>query len=128
MVKKLLFLGILSINLGAISNLEVAKKSEAVMSGFEDSSSQMSMTLVNASGQKRVRKMKMIVLEKEQGDKSLMTFLSPADVKGTKFLNYEHTNKDDDQWLYLPALKRVKRIASKSKSGSLWEVNFRMKT
>ncbi|MFT7860333.1 MAG: outer membrane lipoprotein-sorting protein [Sulfurimonas sp.] len=124
MVLKLLLLGILSINLGAISNLEVAKKSEAAMSGFEDSSSQMSMTLVNASGQKRERKMKMIVLEQKKGDKSLMTFLSPADVKGTKFLNYEHTNKDDDQWLYLPALKRVKRIASKSKSGSFMGSEF----
>jgi len=124
MVKKLLFLGLLSIPLFAISNLEVAKKSEAVMSGFEDSSSQMSMTMINASGQKRERKMKMIVLEKEKGDKSLMTFMSPADVKGTKFLNYEHINKDDDQWLYLPALKRIKRIASKSKSGSFMGSEF----
>ncbi|WP_304545889.1 outer membrane lipoprotein-sorting protein [Sulfurimonas microaerophilic] len=124
MVKKLMVLGMLSINLWAISNLDVAKKSEAAMSGFKDSSSEMTMTLINASAQKRERKMKMIVLENDSGDKSLMTFLSPADVKGTKFLNYEHVNKDDDQWLYLPALKRVKRIASKSKSGSFMGSEF----
>jgi len=94
------------------------------MNGFKDSSSEMSMTLINANHQKRERKMKMIILEKDSGNKSLMTFLSPPDVKGTKFLNYEHTNKDDDQWLYLPALKRVKRIASKNKSGSFMGSEF----
>jgi len=107
-----------------MSNQEVAQKSDDIMSGFKDSTSDMSMTLINANGQKRERKMKMIVLEKKGGDKSLMTFLSPADVKGTKFLNYEHINKDDDQWLYLPALKRIKRIASKNKSGSFMGSEF----
>jgi hypothetical protein len=53
-----------------------------------------------------------------------MEFLTPADVKGTKFLSYEHADKDDDQWLYLPALKRVKRIASKNKSGSFMGSEF----
>jgi len=121
---KVLLISLLSVNLLAISNQEVANKSDAVMSGFMDSSSNMTMTLINANNQKRERKMKMIILEKESGDKSLMTFLSPADVKGTKFLNYEHINKDDDQWLYLPALKRVKRIASKNKSGSFMGSEF----
>ncbi len=124
MIIKIFLLSILSISLFAISNEDVAKKSEAVMSGFEDSNSNMIMTLINANNQKRKRKMKMIILEKDSGDKSLMTFLSPADVKGTKFLNYEHINKDDDQWLYLPALKRVKRIASKNKSGSFMGSEF----
>jgi len=115
---------LISLNLFAISNQEVANKCEAVMNGFKDSSSNMKMTLINANNQKRERQMKMILLEKKSGNKSLMTFLSPADVKGTKFLNYEHINKDDDQWLYLPALKRVKRIASKNKSGSFMGSEF----
>ena len=68
--------------------------------------------------------MTMKVLERKGGDKSLMEFLSPADVKGTKFLNYEHLDKEDDQWLYLPALKRVKRIASKNRSGSFMGSEF----
>ncbi len=124
MIKKILLTSLVSISLFAMSNQEVAKKSEDVMTGFKDSSSDMVMTLINANNQKRERKMKMIILEKNSGDKSLMTFLSPADVKGTKFLNYEHINKDDDQWLYLPALKRVKRIASKNKSGSFMGSEF----
>ena len=124
MTIKVLLISLLSVSLWGISNQEVANKSEAVMSGFEDSSADMIMTLINANAQKRERQMKMIILENESGDKSLMTFLSPADVKGTKFLNYEHINKDDDQWLYLPALKRVKRIASKNKSGSFMGSEF----
>lgn len=124
MVVKVLLISLISVSLWAISNHEVAKKTESSMSGFKDSSSDMLMTLINSNSQKRERKMKMIILEKGSGDKSLMTFLSPADVKGTKFLNYEHVNKDDDQWLYLPALKRVKRIASKNKSGSFMGSEF----
>jgi outer membrane lipoprotein-sorting protein len=123
-VLKTLLSLLISLNLFALSNQEVANKCEAVMNGFKDSSSHMKMTLINANNQKRTRQMKMILLEKESGNKSLMTFLSPADVKGTKFLNYEHINKDDDQWLYLPALKRVKRIASKNKSGSFMGSEF----
>ncbi len=107
-----------------LSNYEVAKKSEDVMSGFEDSISKMTMTLINARGQKKIRTMKMKALEGKDEDKSLMEFLSPADVKGTRFLSYEHIDKDDDQWLYLPALKRVKRIASKNKSGSFMGSEF----
>ena len=115
---------LLSTTLFALTNLEVAQKSERVMSGFEDSISTMEMTLINAAGQKKVRTMKMKVLEGQDEDKSLMEFLTPKDVKGTKFLSYEHVNKDDDQWLYLPALKRVKRIASKNKSGSFMGSEF----
>ena len=108
----------------AISSYDVAKKSEDAMSGFEDSISKMQMTLINAKRQKKIRTMKMKVLEGKEEDKSLMEFLTPADVKGTKFLNYEHVTKDDDQWLYLPALKRVKRIASKNKSGAFMGSEF----
>ncbi len=108
----------------AFTYQELAQKSDDAMAGFEDAESQMSMTLVNASGQKRERLMAMKILEGKEGDKSLMEFLSPADVKGTKFLNYEHVKKEDDQWLYLPALKRVKRIASKNKSGAFMGSEF----
>lgn len=121
---KILTLSLISISLFAISGAEVAKKSEAAISGYEDASADMRMTLINSSGQKSERHMKMIVLEKEGGNKSLMEFISPADVKGTKFLNYQHIHKDDDQWLYLPALKRVKRIASKNKSGAFMGSEF----
>ena len=124
MIKTFLLTIFFLTNTYALSNLEVAQKSEEVMSGFEDSVSLMRMELINANAQKKVRTMKMKVLEGESEDKSLMEFITPADVKGTKFLSYEHVNKDDDQWLYLPALKRVKRIASKNKSGAFMGSEF----
>ncbi len=123
-MKLLLLSAVMVANVWAISNLELAQKSDAAMSGYGDAKAEMVMTLVNANGQERERTMKSMILEKKGGDKSLMEFLTPADVKGTKFLSYEHADKDDDQWLYLPALKRVKRIASKNKSGSFMGSEF----
>ena len=61
---------------------------------------------------------------KKDGDKGLMTFLWPADVKGTKMLTWAHKDQNDDQWIYLPALKRVKRITSSSKTGSFMGSEF----
>ena len=123
-MNKLLLIIITVSQVFALTNLEVAQQSEKVLSGFEDSTSQMQMKLINARGQEKIRTMNMKVLEGEDEDKSLMEFLTPADVKGTKFLNYEHVDKDDDQWLYLPALKRVKRISSKNKSGAFMGSEF----
>jgi outer membrane lipoprotein-sorting protein len=77
------------------------------------------MILRNKHGKESLRQIRMKVLEVENdGDKSLTVFDNPRDVKGTAFLNYTHKVGDDDQWLYLPALKRVKRISSRNKSGS----------
>ena len=58
------------------------------------------------------------------GDKTLVIFDEPNDVKGTAFLNYTHREGSDDQWLYLPALRRVKRIASNNKSGPFMGSEF----
>ena len=113
-----------TISLYAITNEEVAIKADKVTDGFISSKAKMTMTLINARGQKIVRQIDSKTLEGKNGDKSLMTFLTPADVKGTKMLTHEHINKDDDQWMYLPALKRVKRIASRNKSGSFMGSEF----
>ena len=108
----------------AISNKEVAQKADKITDGFGSSVAQTEMILINASGQKSVRELEMKTLEGEHGDKTISTFLTPADVKGTKTLTHEHLDRDDDQWLYLPALKRIKRIASSNKSGSFMGSEF----
>ncbi len=108
----------------ALTNLEIAQKADKATDGFESSISKTQMILINANGQKSIRDLLMKTLEGENGDKTISTFLSPADVKGTKVLGWEHMDRDDDQWLYLPALKRVKRIASKNKSGSFMGSEF----
>ncbi len=105
--------------------LAIAQEAERRDSGFKDVSLNLVMTLRNRHGQESIRKIRMKVLEVEgDGDKGLTIFDNPRDVKGTAFLNYTHKSGDDDQWLYLPALKRVKRISSRNKSGSFMGSEF----
>ncbi len=88
--------------------------------GFGDTEASMQMVLVNRHGETSSRRMKQKILEvpgHDDGDKSLTIFESPRDIKGTAFLSFAKILDPDDQWLYLPALKRVKRIFSKNKSG-----------
>ncbi|NNF01314.1 MAG: outer membrane lipoprotein-sorting protein, partial [Bacteroidia bacterium] len=58
------------------------------------------------------------------GDKSIIVFDTPKDVKGTASMTYSHKVGDDDQWLYLPAIARVKRISSSNKSGPFMGSEF----
>jgi hypothetical protein len=105
--------------------LKLAKELEAANIGFKGDTSIMKMTLIDAHGTKTVREMEGKVLEVDgDGDKSLINFLNPKDVKGTKMLTWSHKNGDDDQWLYLPSLKRVKRISSSGKASSFMGSEF----
>jgi len=105
--------------------LAIAIEADKRDSGYGNSTATMLMILRNRHGQESRREMRYRTLEiPGDGDKSLTIFDSPRDVKGTAFLNYTHKNTDDDQWLYLPALKRVKRISSRNKSGSFMGSEF----
>ncbi len=98
----------------------VAEEWDARDRGFGDSRAAIKMILENRHGQTSVRQMRMRTLEvpdPEVGDKSLVIFDHPADVDGTAFLSHAKILDPDDQWLYLPALRRVKRISSNNKSG-----------
>ena len=78
------------------------------------------MVLRNRNGDESVREMRRRALESEEagaGDKSVITFDAPRDVAGTSLLSHTKILDPDDQWLFLPALKRVKRISSANKSG-----------
>lgn len=93
--------------------------------GWQDFRSEMTMVLRNKQGQESTRAIRQMSLEvKDDGDKSLSVFDEPRDVKGTAFLSFSHAVGADDQWLYLPALKRVKRIASRNKSGPFMGSEF----
>lgn len=99
---------------------EIAARADRSDHGFGDSTSEASMVLKNAAGQTTERSLSFSTLEKEDesvGDKSLVIFNSPKDVEGTALLSHARILEPDDQWLYLPALKRVKRISSANKSG-----------
>lgn len=100
------------------NGLGIATQMKARNSGWNSSTSNMVMTLRNKKGRELVRLMSNKALEVEDdGDKALTIFNTPADVRGTAFLSFSHISDSDDQWIYLPALKRVKRIASRNKSG-----------
>ena len=103
----------------ALSAREIMERVNARDTG-DRSSADMEMILIDKRGKKRIRKLKTFKREKGAFSQSLMFFLSPADVKNTGFLtfDYDEAGKDDDQWLYLPALRKTKRIAAGDKSGS----------
>ena len=102
----------------AARGLEIAQESDRRDLGWEDSETELTMILRNAHGQESTRKLRTKTLEtKDDGDKSLNIFDEPRDIRGTAFLSYTHALEPDDQWLYLPSLKRVKRISSSNKSG-----------
>jgi predicted RND superfamily exporter protein len=105
--------------------LWVATQIEQADAGFINQVANIEMILKNKQGQSSTRQMKIKTLEvKGDGDKSLTIFNTPRDVKGTAFLSFSHTDGADDQWLFLPALKRVKRISSNNKSGPFMGSEF----
>lgn len=95
--------------------------------GWKDTRASLKMILGGASGQTATRELDFRSLErgpKDEGDKSLIVFQSPKDVRDTALLTYTRIKDNDDQWIYLPALKRVKRIASANKSGPFMGSEF----
>jgi outer membrane lipoprotein-sorting protein len=105
--------------------LAIAMEADRRDSGFIDYSNRVEMILRNKQGQESTRLIRSKTLEVEgDGDKSLTIFDEPNDVKGTALLSFTHKVGPDDQWLYLPALKRVKRISSDNKSGPFMGSEF----
>ncbi len=105
--------------------LEIATEADSRGNGFGDTTSTMTMVLRNKAGDETRRNMRAKTLEVPgDGDKSMTIFDEPRDVKGTASLTYSHATEADEQWLYLPALKRVKRISSKNKSGPFMGSEF----
>ena len=105
--------------------LAIAMETDRRYKGFGDYTSEMTMILKNKQGKESRRTIRSRVLGVDgDGNKSLSIFDTPRDVKGTAFLSFSHKVGDDEQWLYLPALKRVKRINSRNKSGSFMGSEF----
>lgn len=101
-------------------------KARAIMQQVEDrddgdhQTSEMQMRLIDRHGNERLRNLRTFAMDNGEDSQRLMFFLHPADVKDTAFLTYDYDDPDadDDQWLYLPALRKTKRIANTDKSGS----------
>ena len=104
---------------------DVAQKSYA-SSRVADSTSDATFTLVNSKGEKRIRETTggTKLIKGTTDNMRITTFMSPSDVKGTKTLLIEHTGKDDDIWIYLPALKKVRRLVSNNKKDPFVGTDF----
>lgn len=109
----------------AISADDIARQVDERDLG-DKSVSTMEMILVDKHGNQRIREMKNYSMDIGQDTQSVIFFMSPANVRNTAFLTYDYddSKKDDDQWLYLPALKKTKRIASSDKSSSFMGSDF----
>ena len=105
--------------------LQIARDARKQDEGFGNFAAGMSMVLRNKKGQESLREVRVKVLEAENdGNMSLFVFDQPRDARGTALLIHGHKDRPDDQWLYLPALKRVKRISSSNRSGSFMGSEF----
>ena len=103
----------------AAKGLEIARAAKARDDGFGSYRSQAQMILRDKTGTANVRDFIALALEmKGDGDRTSIEFLTPLDVHGMTVLTHAHSDHDDDQWLYLPAAARTRRIASGSRSGS----------
>ena len=103
----------------ATTGEELEIRQDRMQSGYGTETREMTMTLINAQGEQAQRKLRFEGFEgAERRDRTIVRFNYPADVKGTALLTHEQGVGDDDQWLFLPAVQRVKRIASSNQSGS----------
>ena len=105
--------------------LAIEQEAYEISRGFGNFTAKQNMVLRNRQGQESQRQLRIKVLEVEgEGNHSLFIFDEPRDVAGTAFLVHSRRQDDDEQWLYLPALRRVKRIASSNRSGSFMGSEF----
>ena len=107
------------------AGLKIATEARERQKGFGNFTASLAMVLRNKRGQESRREIRLKVIEVEDdGDRTMFVFDRPRNVKGTAFLVHAHKTESDEQWLYLPALKRVKRISSSNQSGSFMGSEF----
>tara|TARA_B100000029_G_C17530362_1_gene943048 strand:+ start:696 stop:1505 length:810 start_codon:yes stop_codon:yes gene_type:complete len=109
----------------ALTAFEIMSKVDARYTG-ETAISSTRMILIDKKERKRIREIEIFSKEFGDVDKSISFFKSPGDVKGTSYMsfNWDSPSKEDDSWLYLPALQKVNRIASSDRSGSFMGSDF----
>lgn len=107
-----------------VSALDIIKANDAQRKS-QTEKVELTMKLINGKGKERIRTIaQATATDKDGNQKILLRFLSPSDVKGTGFLTHEASARDDDQWLFLPALKKVRRISAADQSDSFMGSDF----
>lgn len=103
---------------------EIALKVDKAYTGYKGEESDIELELISADGQKVTRKMHSKIQEFGRDERGIATISWPADLKGIRLLSWSYRGKDDDQWLYLPSVQRVKRISARGKTGSFLGSEF----
>ncbi len=127
MMLKVLFFFVLSVFSFADEKVDaIIEKMRVANNNFGSEQSQVMMILHDGRGNSVERQLEVSVLEGsgKQGAKTLVEFLKPMDVKGTKFLSWNKKGELPDQWLYMPAVKKVKKISGSGQSGSFMGSEF----
>lgn len=108
------------------ANEIIAKSRLAFYYAGDDGRAKVIMELINKAGQKRIRELTMLRKDYEEGGKQkyFTYFHKPSDVKDTTFMVYKYPDKDDDRWLFIPAINLVKRIAANDKYSSFVGSDF----
>lgn len=103
---------------------EIAQAADRQLHGHGDSEARMVMTLVSPRGETATRELRVRSREQGGGERTLMVFDTPRDVAGTALLTESRPEGEDQQWLYLPAVKRVKQVGSRNRSGPFMASEF----
>ncbi len=128
-IQEVLLCGVILLIFSASAQAMTAREIMEKVDGRDDGdnlTANVEMVLIDKKNNRRVRKMKILNKDKGKDTWKLQFFVSPADVKDTGFLTYDYYEggRDDDQWLYLPDLRKTKRIASSDKSGAFMGSDF----
>ncbi|WP_242675136.1 outer membrane lipoprotein-sorting protein [Phytopseudomonas dryadis] len=118
-------LGARSLQAAEVDAAQIMQRSFEVTK-VQDSSSKATFTLINAAGEERVRQTEGVTRLKADSldNRRYVKFLSPQDIKGTATLLVEHSSADDDMWIYLPALNKVRRLSASNKRDSFVGTDF----
>ena len=128
-MKKTIFI-IATLLLTLILPLTAAPKPQEIMDKVMEvqqstsSALDLELTLIDSGGEERTRRLQTLSLTENDKTSSITVFLSPSSVKNTRFLSVENEQGKTDQWIFLPALKRIKRIAANEESGSFMGSDF----
>jgi hypothetical protein len=119
-IHRIALVGLLACGLAAAGLFADGRADELVRANLDrkipgDMTGTSTMTITDRSGVIKIRKLKEVSKETAEGTKAYIEFVEPADVSGTKFLTVSKKGAETDQRLYLPALKKVRKISSSSK-------------
>jgi len=104
----------------------VADSLQAFYHAGKDMRAQVTMRLINAQGKERKRVMTMLRMDTGErgGQRYYIHFQNPSDIRGTTFMVWKHLEREDDRWIFIPAIKLVRRIAADDKRSSFVGSDF----